>query len=75
MQTLGPKSNPSKVFGTIFLSAKVLPLTKISAEWARNSVFWLNFLEVLDYINNRRICLALPYVAPLVKDLFKFHHI
>ena len=27
---------------------------------ARNSVFWLNYYEFLDYIKNRLICHALP---------------
>ena len=27
---------------------------------ARNSVFWLNFKEFLDYIKKRHICHALP---------------
>ena len=40
---------------------------------ARNSVFWHNFYEFLDYIKNRHICHALPFVASLVKVLYKFH--
>ena len=28
---------------------------------ARNSVFWLNFKEFLDYIKKRHICHALPF--------------
>ena len=35
---------------------------------ARNSVFGF-----LDYIKNRHICHALPFIASLVKFLYKFH--
>ena len=39
----------------------------------RNSVFWRNVYEFLDYIKNCHICHALPFVASLVKFLYKFH--
>ena len=39
----------------------------------RNSVFWHNVYEFLDYIKNRHIYYALPFVASLVKLLYKFH--
>ena len=67
-------SNPSKKV-SIFLSARVLPLLKILPEWARNSAFWFNFYEFLDYIKIRHICHALPYIASLVKFVYKFCHI
>ena len=38
---------------------------------ARNSVFWRNAYEFLDYIKNRHIYHALPCVASLVKFLYK----
>ena len=34
----------------------------------KNSVFWRNVYEFLDYVNNRHIC-----HASLVKLLYKFH--
>ena len=34
---------------------------------AKNSVFWCNVYEFLDYIKNHQICHALPCVASLVK--------
>ena len=40
---------------------------------ARNSIFWRNVYEFLDYIKNRHICHALPFVASLLKFLYKFH--
>ena len=40
---------------------------------ARNSVFWRNVYEILDYIKNRYICPALTCVASLVNFLHKFH--
>ena len=40
---------------------------------ARNSGFWCNVYEFLDYIKNHHICHALPCVASLVKFLYKFH--
>ena len=39
----------------------------------KNSVFWCNVYEFLDYIKNHYICHALPCVASLVKFLYKFH--
>ena len=42
---------------------------------ARNSVFWLNFLEFLEYIKNRHKCHALLCIASLVKLLDKLDHI
>ena len=39
----------------------------------RNSVFWRNIYEFLDYIKNRHICHALPFIVSLVKFLYKFH--
>ena len=41
---------------------------------ARNSDFWLNFQEFLDYIKNRHICHGLPRIASLVKLLDKLDH-
>ena len=38
----------------------------------RNSVFWCNVYEFLDYIKNRHICHALPFIVSLVKFLYKF---
>ena len=38
----------------------------------RYSVFWRNVYEFLDNIKNRHIY-ALPFVASLVKFLYKFH--
>ena len=40
---------------------------------ARNSVFWTNVYEFLDYIKNRHIRNTLPCVGSLVKSLYKFH--
>ena len=40
---------------------------------AKNSIFWRNAYEFLDYIKNRHICHALPCVASLVKFLCKFN--
>ena len=40
---------------------------------ARNSTFWCNVYEILDYIKNRNVCHALPCVASLVKFLYKSH--
>ena len=40
---------------------------------ARNSVFWCNVYEFLDYITDCHICHALPCVASLIKFLYKFH--
>ena len=42
---------------------------------ARNSVFWLNFQEFLDYIKNCPICHALTGIVSLRKFLFKLGHI
>ena len=33
----------------------------------KNSVFWLNVYEFLDYVKNRHICHALTCVASLLK--------
>ena len=40
---------------------------------ARNSVFWRDVYEFLDYIKNRHICHVLTCVGSLVKFLYKFH--
>ena len=40
---------------------------------AKNTVFWRNISENLDYIKDRHIYLALPCIASLVKCLYKFH--
>ena len=42
---------------------------------ARNSIFWLNLQEFLDYIKNGHICHTLPCVASLVKFLYKLDYI
>ena len=39
---------------------------------ARNSIFWRNVYEFLDYIKNRHKCHALHCVASLVEFLYKF---
>ena len=50
-------------------------LTTTNPLRARNPVFWLNFLEFLDCIKNCDICHAFPYIASLVKFLYKLDHI
>ena len=71
-----------KYFNLTIANALLMKLTTImflheSVNWkplrARNSVFWRNVFEFLDYIKNRHICHTIPFVASLVKYLYKFH--
>ena len=71
-----------KTFNLIIRNAIVMKLTTIMYVHesvnrrdlrARNSVFWCNVYEFLDYITDCHICHPLPCVASLIKFLYKFH--
>ena len=73
-----------KIFNLTTTNAILMKLTTImylhesvnrKALRARNPVFWLNFLEFLDYIKNCHASHALRCIASLVKFLYKLDHI
>ena len=63
-----------KTFDLTTTNAILMKLTTIiylygsvSRKPLRNSVFWHNFYEFLDYIKNHHICHALSFIVSLVK--------
>ena len=75
------RRNTLKTFNLTTTNAILIKLTTImylyesvNRKHLRNSVFWCNNVyEFIDYIKNRDIYHALPFVASLVKFLYKFH--